>query len=96
MAHIIALQIALYHARIRIEAGYDPEALHDLRIAVRRKRLPNRPTGFQQRAIVPEYIYADAITLNSRIAKESTTQNCHTRKLLKKVYSPALPCRAPR
>lgn len=38
VAEILALQVALYHARARLEARADSEALHDLRIAVRRIR----------------------------------------------------------
>lgn len=35
---IIALEVALFHARARLETAADAEALHDLRIAVRRIR----------------------------------------------------------
>jgi CHAD domain-containing protein len=35
---IIALEVALFHARVRLQADTDEEALHDLRIAVRRIR----------------------------------------------------------
>ena len=35
---IIALEVALFHARARLESAADAEALHDLRIAVRRIR----------------------------------------------------------
>jgi CHAD domain-containing protein len=35
---IIALEVALFHARARLEGAADAEALHDLRIAVRRIR----------------------------------------------------------
>ncbi|WP_415769075.1 CHAD domain-containing protein [Pseudomonas sp. LB3P38] len=44
VAEILALQVALYHARARLEARTDSEALHDLRIAVRRIRSLLRPT----------------------------------------------------
>ncbi|MBK5400810.1 CHAD domain-containing protein [Pseudomonas sp. TH39(2020)] len=43
VAEILALQVALYHARVRLEARTDSEALHDLRIAVRRIRSLLRP-----------------------------------------------------
>lgn len=42
-AEIISQQVALYHARARLEAHTDSEALHDLRIAVRRIRSLLRP-----------------------------------------------------
>lgn len=42
-AEIIRLQVVLYHARARLEARTDSEALHDLRIAVRRIRSLLRP-----------------------------------------------------
>lgn len=35
---ILALEVALFHARARMEADVDAEALHDLRISVRRIR----------------------------------------------------------
>ncbi|WP_283184448.1 CHAD domain-containing protein [Pseudomonas svalbardensis] len=43
VAEILALQVALYHSRARLEARTDSEALHDLRIAVRRIRSLLRP-----------------------------------------------------
>ena len=43
VAEILALQVALYHAHARLEARTDSEALHDLRIAVRRIRSLLRP-----------------------------------------------------
>lgn len=43
VAEILTLQIALYHSRSRLEARTDSEALHDLRIAVRRIRSLLRP-----------------------------------------------------
>lgn len=43
VAEIIGLHVALYHARARLEARTDSEALHDLRIAVRRIRSLLRP-----------------------------------------------------
>lgn len=43
VAEILELQVALYHARVRLEAPTDSEALHDLRIAVRRIRSLLRP-----------------------------------------------------
>jgi CHAD domain-containing protein len=43
VAEILALQVALYHSRARLEAQTDSEALHDLRIAVRRIRSLLRP-----------------------------------------------------
>jgi len=42
-AEIIGLHVALYHAQARLEARTDSEALHDLRIAVRRIRSLMRP-----------------------------------------------------
>lgn len=38
VAQILALEVALYHSRARLQARTDSEALHDLRIAVRRIR----------------------------------------------------------
>jgi CHAD domain-containing protein len=38
VAEILALQVALHHFRVRLEAQMDSEALHDLWIAVRRIR----------------------------------------------------------
>ncbi|SHM58085.1 CHAD domain-containing protein [Pseudomonas asturiensis] len=38
VAEILKLQVSLYHARARLESDTDPEALHDLRISVRRIR----------------------------------------------------------
>ena len=35
---ILKLEIALFHAKARLEMQADPEALHDLRIAIRRIR----------------------------------------------------------
>lgn len=43
VAEILALEVALYHSRARLEARTDSEALHDLRIAVRRIRSLLRP-----------------------------------------------------
>ena len=43
VAEILSLQVALYHSRARLEARTDSEALHDLRIAVRRIRSLLRP-----------------------------------------------------
>lgn len=43
VAEILTLQVALYHAHARLEARTDSEALHDLRIAVRRIRSLLRP-----------------------------------------------------
>lgn len=46
VAEFIRLEVALFHARSRLVAETDPEALHDLRIAVRRIRsllTPLRP-----------------------------------------------------
>lgn len=43
VAEMLALQVALYHSRARLEARTDGEALHDLRIAVRRIRSLLRP-----------------------------------------------------
>jgi len=38
VAHLIEQEVALFSASARLSAGSDPEALHDLRIAVRRLR----------------------------------------------------------
>src|SRR5690606_29062791 len=38
VASLLRLQIALLHARLRLAAGTDDEALHDLRIALQRLR----------------------------------------------------------
>lgn len=38
LSRVLGLQINLYACEARLEAGTDPEALHDLRIAVRRLR----------------------------------------------------------
>lgn len=43
VAEILTLQVALYHSRARLEARTDSEALHDLRISVRRIRSLLRP-----------------------------------------------------
>jgi CHAD domain-containing protein len=43
VAEIVSLQIRLYSACARLEAGTDSEALHDLRIAVRRIRSLLKP-----------------------------------------------------
>lgn len=43
VAEILTLQVALYHTYARLEARTDSEALHDLRIAVRRIRSLLRP-----------------------------------------------------
>jgi CHAD domain-containing protein len=43
IAHVLELEISLYHACARLEAGTDPEALHDLRINVRRLRSLLKP-----------------------------------------------------
>jgi CHAD domain-containing protein len=38
VAEILRLEVALFHAKARLEAESDDEALHDLRIAVRKIR----------------------------------------------------------
>ncbi|WP_430962743.1 CHAD domain-containing protein [Pseudomonas protegens] len=43
MAEILTLQVALYHAQARLECRTDNEALHDLRIAVRKIRSLLKP-----------------------------------------------------
>ncbi|WP_454863883.1 CHAD domain-containing protein [Pseudomonas hormoni] len=43
VAEILTLQVALYHSNSRLHARTDSEALHDLRIAVRRIRSLLRP-----------------------------------------------------
>ncbi|MFJ2485053.1 CHAD domain-containing protein [Pseudomonas sp. NPDC087639] len=43
VAEVLGLQVRLYNARARLEARTDGEALHDLRIAVRRIRSLLRP-----------------------------------------------------
>lgn len=46
VAEILTLQVSLYRSRARLEAQTDSEALHDLRIAVRRVRSLLRPMRF--------------------------------------------------
>lgn len=43
VAQVLTLQVRLYQAIARLEARTDHEALHDLRIAVRRIRSLTRP-----------------------------------------------------
>lgn len=43
VAEILALQVSLYHSRARLDLRTDGDALHDLRIAVRRIRSLLRP-----------------------------------------------------
>lgn len=43
VAQIISLEVALYHSLARLQANSDSEALHDLRIAVRKIRSLLRP-----------------------------------------------------
>jgi CHAD domain-containing protein len=43
VAQIIALEVSLYHSRARLQADSDGEALHDMRIAVRKIRSLLRP-----------------------------------------------------
>jgi CHAD domain-containing protein len=43
VAQIISLEVSLYHSRARLQANSDSEALHDLRIAVRKIRSLLRP-----------------------------------------------------
>ena len=43
VAQIISLEVSLYHSRARLVASSDSEALHDLRIAVRKIRSLLRP-----------------------------------------------------
>ncbi|MFJ2362249.1 CHAD domain-containing protein [Pseudomonas sp. NPDC087697] len=43
VAEILTLQVAVYHAHARLESRTDSEALHDLRIAVRRIRSLLKP-----------------------------------------------------
>ncbi|VVP67346.1 hypothetical protein PS918_00556 [Pseudomonas fluorescens] len=43
VAKIISLEVSLYHARARLQADSDREALHDLRISVRKIRSLLRP-----------------------------------------------------
>ena len=43
VAQIIALEVSLYHSRARLQANSDGEALHDMRIAVRKIRSLLRP-----------------------------------------------------
>lgn len=45
VAQIISLEISLCHVRARMDAANDPEALHDLRLAVLRLRSLLRPFG---------------------------------------------------
>lgn len=43
VAHIISLEVSLYHSHARLQANTDSESLHDLRIAVRKIRSFLRP-----------------------------------------------------
>lgn len=43
VAHIISLEVSLYHSRTRLQANIDNEALHEMRIAVRKIRSFLRP-----------------------------------------------------
>ncbi len=43
VAHVLQLEVSLYHASARLDSGTDSEALHDLRISVRRLRSLLRP-----------------------------------------------------
>ncbi len=43
VAHVLQLEVSLYHACARLETGTDGEALHDLRISLRRLRSLLRP-----------------------------------------------------
>ena len=43
VAEVLSIEVALYHAHARMQARTDSEALHDLRIAVRRIRSLLRP-----------------------------------------------------
>ncbi|HJR29084.1 MAG TPA: CHAD domain-containing protein [Pseudomonas sp.] len=43
LAQIISLEVSLYHSHARLQANSDSEALHDLRIAVRKIRSLLRP-----------------------------------------------------
>lgn len=55
VAELISLQVKLYSARARLESRTDIEALHDLRIAVRRIRSLLRPfRSFAQMAALSE------------------------------------------
>lgn len=53
VAEIVGLQVRLYSARARLEARTDSEALHDLRIAVRRIRSLLKPLlSFEEMAVL--------------------------------------------
>lgn len=43
VAHVLQLEVALYHAHARLEGDTDSEALHDIRTTVRRLRSVLRP-----------------------------------------------------
>lgn len=43
VAHVLQIEVSLYHARVRLEGRTDSEALHDLRINVRRLRSLLKP-----------------------------------------------------
>ncbi|WP_280290924.1 CHAD domain-containing protein [Pseudomonas sp. BN417] len=45
VAQVLGLETSLYHIRARLQAGTDKEALHDLRITLRRLRSLLRPLG---------------------------------------------------
>lgn len=69
VAEILALQVALYHSRARLEARTDSEALHDLRIAVRRIRSLLRP----MRAM------SEVVALNIAAAEVGRNNHTHSR-----------------
>jgi CHAD domain-containing protein len=45
VARVLALAVILYHVQVRLMAGTDEEALHDLRTCLRRLRSLLRPLG---------------------------------------------------
>ena len=51
VAQVISLEVSLYHSRARLQANSDSEALHDLRITVRKIRSLLRPLRNMQEVI---------------------------------------------
>ncbi|WP_439886232.1 CHAD domain-containing protein [Pseudomonas sp. MBLB4123] len=65
VAHVLRIEVSLYHARARLEAGTDGEALHDLRIGLRRLRSLLKPLRDRDGVSVLETAAAAVGTLTS-------------------------------
>ncbi|MGV8917303.1 MAG: CHAD domain-containing protein [Pseudomonas sp.] len=59
VAEVLSIEVTLYHAHARMEVRTDSEALHDLRIAVRRIRSLLRPLRFREETIALNEAAAD-------------------------------------